>query len=65
MLGQPTFLQKTSNNQVNDAPSPAIMLEPVYIPLNASYNIEITGYSRAQPEAFKSACLKYWSSIKQ
>src|SRR3954464_7698689 len=32
---------------------------PVHIPLNASYNIEITGYSRAQPEAFKSACLKY------
>ena len=32
---------------------------PVHIPLNASYNIEIAGYSRAQPEAFKSACLKY------
>src|SRR3954451_22648417 len=32
---------------------------PVHIPLNASYNIEITGYSRAQPEAFKLACLKY------
>jgi hypothetical protein len=34
-------------------------LVPVHIPLNASYNIEITGYSGAPPEAFKPACLKY------
>jgi len=37
----------------------ALLSVPVHIPLNASYNIEIAGYSRAQPEAFKSACLKY------
>ena len=39
--------------------SAADIAVPVHIPLNASYNIEIAGYSRAQPEAFKSACLKY------
>jgi transposase len=32
---------------------------PVHLPLNASYKIEITGYSRTPPEAFKPTRLKY------